>query len=100
MARIKGFEAHSQNIESTKYYTRASLPIDKPTSEQSCLSEYCCGGGGIFFCILLLAMVMIFLIVQLFIWRIFDIDIFPVDDTISYKELSNYTFNSFYRPKD
>ena len=100
MARIKGFEAHSQNIESTKYYTRASLPIDKPTSEQSCLSEYCCGGGGIFFCILLLAMVMIFLIVQLFIWRIFDIDIFPVDDTISNKELSNYTFSSFHRPKD
>ena len=102
MARIKGFEPpFHNNGERQKYYTRtSSAHVDKPAPQQSLLSEYCCGGGGIFFCILLLAMVMIFLIVQLFIWRIFDIDIFPVDDTISNKELSNYTFSSFHRPTD
>ena len=101
MARIKGFEPPSHKGERQKYYTQtSSVPVDKPTSQKSTLTEYFCGGGGIFFCILFLVMVMIFLIVQLFIWRIFDIDIFPVDDTISNKELSNYTFSSFHRPKD
>ena len=92
MAKTKGYEAPSRNFEQSKYYTRYSVPIDEPTSQQCCLFEYFCGGGGIFFCILLLAMVMLLLIVQLIIWRFFDIDVFPVDDTILHKESSNYTF--------
>ena len=86
--------------ESSNNYARANTPIDKSASRKSCISEYLCGGGAIFVCTLLLALVMLFLIIQLLIWRIFDIDIFPVDDTISNKELSNYTFSSFHRPTD
>ena len=117
MSRIKKLEKHLPREEEggLKYalnnhhhvdVDRALLTV-KPTralpesSPKTLLSEYLCGGGGIFFCIGLLALVMILLIVQIMVWRFFDIDIFPVDDTISNKELSNYTFSSGrFRPTD
>ena len=102
MSRTKRVELSLENggCSISHAPTVNSPPIDKSSSRQYSISEYFCGGGGIFFCTLLLGLVMIFLIIQLLIWRIFDIDIFPVDDTISNKELSNYTFSSFHRPKD
>ena len=103
MSRTKRVELSLENGGCSISHAPAvnSPPIDKSSSRQSSrIFEFFCGGGGIFFCTLLLGLVMIFLIIQLLIWRIFDIDVFPVDDTISNKELSNYTFSSFHRPKD
>lgn len=51
------------------------------------------GGGGAFCCILLIFITMILLLIQLLVWRLFDIDILPVDDSIANYELSNSTIH-------
>ena len=58
----------------------------KPTNASKV--DYC-DGGGAFFCILLVLAIMVVLLVQLLVWRIFDVDILPVDDSIANYDLSN-----------
>ena len=48
-----------------------------------------CDGGGTFCCILLVLAIMVVLLIQLLVWRIFDLDILPVDDSIANYDLSN-----------
>ena len=93
-----------QKEEHSSYYTQSNLANDKASTQKSFLSEYLCGGGAIFFCVLLITFVMIIMMIQIVLWRFFDIDIFPVDNTISNNDLSNQTIGSSnrgaMRPKD
>ena len=68
--------------------TRLNIPIDD-YAQPHVSSLVFIEGGGTFFCLLLILIIMIFLLFQLLIWRIFDIDMFPVDDSISNHDLSN-----------
>ena len=52
-------------------------------------ASYYLDGGGTFFCMLLIFIIIILLLVQLLAWRFLDLDILPVDDSISNRELSN-----------
>jgi hypothetical protein len=47
-----------------------------------------CDGGGAFFCILLVLAIMVVLLVQLLVWRIFEVDWLPVDNSITNYDLS------------
>ena len=46
-------------------------------------------GGTIFCCISLILIFMILFLLQILAWRIFDVDIFPVDDSVSNHQMSN-----------
>jgi len=86
-----------QNRQTAISFTRASLPthtVSATTRTKSSSTEYYCDGGGTFCCILLVLTLMILLLVQILIWRIFDIDVLPVDDSISNYELSNSSIHS------
>lgn len=48
-----------------------------------------CDGGGTFCCLILILTFMVAMLIQILLWKIFDIDILPVDDSISNMELSN-----------
>ena len=48
-----------------------------------------CDGGGTFCCLILILTFMIAMLIQILVWKIFDIDILPVDDSISNMEMSN-----------
>ena len=82
-----------EDVECAVHFpTRASLIIHDPKKTKTKI-DFCEGGGGAFCCILLIFITMVLLLIQLLIWRIFDIDILPVDDSIANYDLSNSTIH-------
>ena len=69
--------------------TPSIFPIDYCAKVPHVSSLKFVEGGGTFCCLLLIVIIMVFLVVQLLIWRFFDIDIYPVDDSMSNHDLSN-----------
>ena len=68
--------------------TPLNIPVDDIAQTHVSTSVFV-EGGGTFCCLLLILIIMIFLLVQILMWRILDIDMFPVDDSMSNHELSN-----------
>ena len=74
--------------------TSTILPIhtvtrSTPRMNQDSKESSRCHGGGTFVCISIVLTFMVLLLLQLFLWRFFDIDILPVDDSIANHEMSN-----------
>ena len=63
---------------------RTTIRINQDSKERAR-----CQGGGTFCCLSIILTFMILLLVQLLVWRFFDIDILPVDDSIANHEMSN-----------
>ena len=85
---------HGNDREHTICGNSTILPIQtvtRPTRRvnQDSKETSRCNGGGTFCCISLVLLFMILLLVQLLVWRFFDIDILPVDDSIANHEMSN-----------
>ena len=74
----------SSTILPIQTVTRTTRRVNQDSKETSR-----CNGGGTFCCISLVLTFMILLLVQLLVWRFFDIDILPVDDSIANHEMSN-----------
>ena len=63
--------------------------IRKSVPSASNSASYYLDGGGTFCCLLLIFIIIILFLVQLLVWRFFDLDILPVDDSLANRELSN-----------
>ena len=80
-----------EDVECVVHYpTRDVIMNHRETRNKIDIFE---GNGGAFCCILLIFITMVLLLIQLLIWRLFDIDILPVDDSIANYELSNSTIH-------
>ena len=93
MNEIENINRVVQDVECAVHYPSrtTSLIYDKKKSETKI--DFSEGGGGAFCCMLLIFITMVLLLIQLLIWRLFDIDILPVDDSIANYDLSNSTIH-------
>ena len=73
--------------QDTRYVPR--VPTDGTVNPPNVSKVNYCDGGGAFFCILLVLAIMVVLLVQLLVWRLFDLDILPVDNSIANYDISN-----------
>lgn len=83
------------HLSATNYPPTNTVVIDydctdrKSVPSASNSASYYLDGGGTFFCLLLIFIIIVLLLVQLLVWRFFDLDILPVDDSLANWERFN-----------
>ena len=92
MNEIENINRVVQDVECAVHHPIRTSILYEPKISKTKI-DFCEGGGGAFCCMLLIFITMVLLLIQLLIWRLFDIDILPVDDSIANYDLSNSTIH-------